>query len=110
MTLEVEVVERLGLAWKTVHGGAAAGWVKKDSELPCNAFCRGGLHCDLFYTAAIADEEDALALCRTRNSSVRTVRVERATEAPPKDPARFWDWRSSELEADTAWLMFWTPK
>lgn len=89
-------------AVRTVHGCLEA-YAKID--IPCNAYCGNGVHCDLHYHAwgAEALRRDIEEEISDAGASIELVRIEPALEAGP-EPEHYIDRIGSSADG---FLVFW---
>lgn len=96
-----EITERL------VHNGAMKALTKK--ELPCNAFCKPPVHCDLWYSQE--EDDSIMSFQRTFWSEgyfeVLVVGAELAREAPPEIPAHYYGPDKTPNKPVRPWLIYW---
>lgn len=91
---------------RLIHG-RYWGWVMKEEDALCNAYCRNGEHCTLIYSAPTTDVE-ALQEYVAETLHIPVVRMELAREAPPpKDLDGFYVGAPDDTSAGTGWLVFW---
>lgn len=95
--------------YRQIHGGPW-GWVFREVDADCNAFCHGGEHCMTVYTSGEATAEEIKEVFE-RAWPAPVTRVEPAREAPIPPPG--WGFQlarkpeASDPDAVTPWLVFW---
>ena len=105
------MTETLDYAIRDIHNGAAKEWAK--IEVPCNAFCKPPMHCDLWYFQ-LEDESrlelDSYARALEMSVGMKVIRIERAMEAPLEIPKSYvGPGEITDEKLITAWLVFWEP-